>query len=172
MAGFLQEAGIYVDSLKTVLGCDSIYELQLSVNPLFRDTLKAVICEGQRYQDAGFNESEAGFYEKHYKTVNGCDSIVCLNLKVNSFFTGGIWSVLEDCATHSYRFEPEWKGIQTDKEGYRFLWDFGDGQTGEGGIPASSICRFRYLSGTFAGCNSRKLFRRSSNGSTSGLSFF
>ena len=128
----LQEAGIYVDSLKTVLGCDSIYELQLSVNPLFRDTLKAVICEGQRYQDAGFNESEAGFYEKHYKTVNGCDSIVCLNLKVNSFFTGGIWSVLEDCATHSYRFEPEWKGIQTDKEGYRFLWDFGDGQTGEG----------------------------------------
>lgn len=84
----LRESGIYVDSLKTLLGCDSIYKLQLSVNPLSRDTLEAVICEGQHYREYGFDESEAGFYEKHYTTINGCDSIVCLNLKVNSFLVG------------------------------------------------------------------------------------
>ena len=79
----VDEAGVYIRSLQTVSGCDSIITLTLSVNPVANTTLSAAICEGATYTENGFNVSEAGTYTQNLQTVNGCDSIVTLTLTVN-----------------------------------------------------------------------------------------
>ena len=79
----VDEAGVYIRSLQTVNGCDSIITLTLSVNPVANTTLSAAICEGTTYTENGFNVSEAGTYTQNLQTVNGCDSIVTLTLSVN-----------------------------------------------------------------------------------------
>ena len=79
----VSETGTYTQNLQTVNGCDSIVTLTLSVNPVENTNLTAAICEGSVYTENGFNVSEAGTYTQNLQTVNGCDSIVTLNLTVN-----------------------------------------------------------------------------------------
>ena len=79
----VSEAGTYMQNLQTVNGCDSVVTLTLTVNPIASTTLSAAICEGTTYIENGFNVSEAGTYTQNLQTVNGCDSIVTLNLTVN-----------------------------------------------------------------------------------------
>ena len=79
----VSEAGTYTQTLQTINGCDSIVTLNLSVNPVESTTLSAAICEGTSYTENGFNASEAGTYTQNLQTVNGCDSIVTLNLTIN-----------------------------------------------------------------------------------------
>jgi uncharacterized protein YceK len=87
LSGFIEnEAGIYRQTLQTVNGCDSIVTLTLNVNPIYNTELSANICEGQTYTENGFNVSEAGIYTQTLNSVNGCDSIVTLNLNVNPTF--------------------------------------------------------------------------------------
>ena len=77
------EAGTYTQNLQTVNGCDSIVTLTLTVNPVESTTLSAAICEGTSYTENGFNVSEAGTYTQNLQTIDGCDSIVTLNLTIN-----------------------------------------------------------------------------------------
>ena len=79
----VSEAGAYTQNLQTINGCDSIVTLNLTINPVANTTLSAAICEGTSYTENGFNVSEAGTYTQNLQTVNGCDSIVTLNLTIN-----------------------------------------------------------------------------------------
>ena len=79
----VSEAGTHTLNLQTVNGCDSIVTLTLTVNPVESTNLTAAICEGTSYTENGFNVSEAGTHTLNLQTVNGCDSIVTLNLTVN-----------------------------------------------------------------------------------------
>ena len=79
----VSEAGTYTQNLQTIDGCDSIVTLTLTVNPVESMTLSAAICEGTSYTENGFNVSEAGTYTQNLQTINGCDSIVTLNLTIN-----------------------------------------------------------------------------------------
>ena len=79
----VSEAGTHTLNLQTVNGCDSIVTLTLTVNPVESTNLTAAICEGTTYTENGFNVSEAGTYTQNLQTINGCDSIVTLNLTVN-----------------------------------------------------------------------------------------
>ena len=82
----VSEAGVYTQTLQTINGCDSIVTLTLNVNPVFNTELTATICQGQVYNEQGFNVSEAGVYTQTLQTINGCDSIVTLTLNVNPIF--------------------------------------------------------------------------------------
>ena len=79
----VSEAGTYTQNLQTIDGCDSIVTLTLSINPVANTTLSVTICDGTTYTENGFNVSEAGTYTQNLQTVNGCDSIVTLNLTIN-----------------------------------------------------------------------------------------
>ena len=79
----VSEAGTYTQNLQTIDGCDSIVTLTLNVNPVANTNLTAAICEGSAYTENGFNVSEAGTYTQNLQTINGCDSIVTLNLTIN-----------------------------------------------------------------------------------------
>ncbi len=74
----LDSAGVY----NFVNGCDSVI-LNLVINPTYNDTILVEICQGEIYNQFGFNESTTGFYTQNLQTINGCDSIVNLNLIIN-----------------------------------------------------------------------------------------
>ena len=108
------EAGTYTQNLQTINGCDSVIILTLSVNPVYHDTINAAICEGGVYTENGFNESEAGTYTQNLQTVNDCDSIVTLNLTVNSALTSIIDAEICEGTTYSENgFEQSEAGTYT-----------------------------------------------------------
>ena len=80
----VSEAGVYTQNLQTINGCDSIVTLTLTVNPVYSFTIDATINQGETYHGNGFEVSEAGTYTQNLQTVNGCDSVIVLNLTVNS----------------------------------------------------------------------------------------
>ncbi len=86
----LTQTGTYTHTLTSVEGCDSIITLNLIVNNPYKDSVYAVICEGETYTNYGFNETEQGRYERLFTTVGGCDSIKVLNLHVNNSYNDTI----------------------------------------------------------------------------------
>ncbi len=82
----IQESGVYTQTLQTTSGCDSIITLNLTVNPVFTRTINDTICEGETYMDNGFyieNVDHSEVFVKALRTIEGCDSIIALNLYVN-----------------------------------------------------------------------------------------
>lgn len=76
-------AGFHTQSLQTVNGCDSMVVLNLTINPSYHDTITATICQGETYNQFGFNTSVAGFHTQSLQTSYGCDSTIVLHLNVN-----------------------------------------------------------------------------------------
>jgi hypothetical protein len=81
-----ENAGAYPHLYQTVKGCDSLVTLNLDVNPTFNEELSAEICDNEIYTWDGRTYENAGAYPHMYQTVNGCDSLVTLNLEVNPTF--------------------------------------------------------------------------------------
>lgn len=76
------EQGIYQANLQTWDGCDSTVTLTLNVYPSYTETIDATITEGETYTQNGFNENQSGEYTLTLQTINGCDSVIILNLTV------------------------------------------------------------------------------------------
>ena len=55
-------------------------------NGILNSSITATICQGEVYQEQGFNASEAGIYTQILEASNGCDSVVMLTLNVNPAF--------------------------------------------------------------------------------------
>ena len=87
---------IYTDSLKTVFGCDSLSTLNLTVHPTFNDTIYTQICDADSTFFDGQYYSFGGFYTNAYTTINGCDSILNLQLTVYPTFNDTIYTQICD----------------------------------------------------------------------------
>ena len=70
------ETGIYIDSLSSVTGCDSIVTTNLTVHQTYELEEDVSICEGSSYK--GWTASDT--YTENLKTITGCDSTVITNL--------------------------------------------------------------------------------------------
>lgn len=82
--GFTEiESGIVTQYLNTEFGCDSLVTLMLNVFPKYNDTIHACIRENEYYTENGFFESSAGIYQHYFESINGCDSVVVLDLEVD-----------------------------------------------------------------------------------------
>ena len=108
--------GIYWDSLKTVAGYDSVYQLRLYVNPVYTMNKSATICEPATYDFFGETLTSSGVYSKTLQTHGrgdcDCDSTIVLNLTVNPKFDILIRDTI--CEGDSYMFEGETR----DSSGY------------------------------------------------------
>ena len=76
----LTEPGIYLDTIVTSGGCDSIVELHLGFVPPEPIPFNALICPGESYDFNGLTISEPGIYRDTIVTSGGCDSITELHL--------------------------------------------------------------------------------------------
>lgn len=81
-----QEPYLFYDSLKTVFGCDSVYELEVFVLAvqITYGTYEALVCEGDEVEYDGVRYSEAFTGDIHLEERNiyGGDSIVRLTVKM------------------------------------------------------------------------------------------
>ena len=83
IAGNLYDStGLYLDSLISFLGCDSLVFTNLIVNPNVTFINNQSICDGDNYTVNGNVYDSTGIYIDSLQTINGCDSIVTLNLTV------------------------------------------------------------------------------------------
>ena len=77
----------FVDTLRTIFGCDSIYKtVQIFVFPEYHDTLNVNVlgCDSALYQQKVYHASTRLIEE--YKTSHGCDSLVkVINIEVHNF---------------------------------------------------------------------------------------
>lgn len=73
-------SGIYYDTYESYAGCDSTYQLNLTVGEPFLDITNASICIGDYYEWRGFKYTKPGTYYDEYISETGCDSVYQLNL--------------------------------------------------------------------------------------------
>jgi len=91
--------GTYTELFNSKEGCDSLVELNLTVNPTYNFTSSNSICSGEVYNWQNQELTESGTYTTTYSTFNGCDSIYMLDLVVNepiSVFIGNDTSIYEN----------------------------------------------------------------------------
>ncbi len=101
----LSSSGTFYDTLISVNGYDSISVLELSVHPHVNNTFLDSICAGDSYDFNGELINVAGEYVDTLQTIFGCDSIITLQLKVNSLSYDTIIDSI--CAGGEYIFNGE-----------------------------------------------------------------
>ena len=75
----ITQAGQYIVEFAT----DSVVLFNVTALPDLRQTLDVLICKGESYNENGFeNLTATGTYTKEYRSVDGCDSTITLNLRV------------------------------------------------------------------------------------------
>ncbi|WP_208420037.1 HYR-like domain-containing protein [Paraflavitalea devenefica] len=81
-------AGIYIDTLVSAAGCDSVVTLALNVNPTITGTETITICNNLLpYTWNGNTYNTAGTYADTLTSTTGCDSVVTLTLNVSPTLT-------------------------------------------------------------------------------------
>ena len=73
-------SGLFIDTLRSVDGCDSIVSGNLTVLPAPSDSVTQVICQGAFYSLGGRQFRNAGDYVVRVSAPSGCDSIIYLRL--------------------------------------------------------------------------------------------
>ncbi len=95
-------SGVYMDTLPSANGCDSIITLQLQVLPVITETLDIQICLGQTFYFNNQDLNVTGTYFDTTQTSDGCDSITTLNLQVLPALSGT--DNIQICLGQTYMF--------------------------------------------------------------------
>jgi hypothetical protein len=83
----IQSAGNYQRVLTAANGCDSTIILNLQVLPSIVSTQNLSICTGSVYAFGNQILQTTGTYSNVFTTINGCDSLVTLNLQVSNIIS-------------------------------------------------------------------------------------
>ncbi len=113
----VDSAGIYTWIGTTDCNCDSIKILVLDVHPTYDTLIFDTICYGEQYTNFNFNTDSAGIYTQHLQSINGCDSIVTLNLHVSPTHDTTINAEICDNETYTLNgFIESESGVYTHNE--------------------------------------------------------
>ena len=82
----LNQAGTYLDTLKTPGNCDSIVELDLKILGALADTVHVRIFEGETYHIDRFRFKRQGNHLARLSSTVGCDSLVSIQLDYYPIF--------------------------------------------------------------------------------------
>ncbi len=101
-----ENSGIYTQTLTAENGCDSIAVLNLTLYPNYHINLTRMICENGSYNFNGQTITEPGTYTSNLVSVNGCDSVVTLQLSIGSTYLDTITAhVCYGDSYHQYGFD-------------------------------------------------------------------
>jgi len=83
-----KSSGVYIDTLSSQTGCDSLIQVNLTIYPTSVDSLKLVTC-GNYTSPSGKIWRSSGMYKDTLPNALGCDSIfiIELDIKQNTFFS-------------------------------------------------------------------------------------
>ena len=83
----LTASGTYTETFQTIHGCDSVVNLNLTVNPVYSETQNLTLCQNELPYTFGTQSlTTAGVYTETFKTKADCDSTITLTLTVNPAF--------------------------------------------------------------------------------------
>ena len=109
------KSGMYIDTLSTAFGCDSIVNLNLTVHSVYDTLITSEVCEGDSIQIGNSIYSATGVYVDTLSTMHACDSIVRVDLQVHTVFDSSFVKII--CEGDSILFGGSYiyeSGIFTD----------------------------------------------------------
>jgi len=102
-------SGIYIDTLVSAKGCDSIITLNLTVKDTASFNLHQSICSNSSYYFNGAPRTTAGVYKDTLISANGCDSFLYLILSIKNTSSKTIDTAI--CSKNPYFFKGQWRSI-------------------------------------------------------------
>ena len=84
-ANFYSQQGVFVDTITSALGCDSIVTSNISILPLSYSSVVDTVCFIYEYN--GISYTQSGIYTQVFTSSNGCDSILTLDLNIKQVDT-------------------------------------------------------------------------------------
>ncbi len=87
--------GVFTTKFNTIKGCDSTWITKININPTYRYTVIRGLCAGDSILFNSKYRNLTGIYIANLKTIKNCDSIVTLNLTVDSKII--VNRILETC---------------------------------------------------------------------------
>lgn len=82
------QTGVYKDTLINYLGCDSIITTDLTITQTTYSSFDTLVC-GNTYQSPqGNTYQQTGIYKDTVSNAEGCDSVITINLTINSLDLG------------------------------------------------------------------------------------
>ncbi len=113
--------GRYIKAVQTNNTCDSIYVLDLTVQPVVEETITEGLCVGERSQYTGISYGSPGVYSdtifRRY-AVTGCDSIRTVR-SITVYPKYNIDSVAQICQGETYMFNGQALSVQGDYQEVR-----------------------------------------------------
>lgn len=111
--GSADSAGIYVSTLQTTNGCDSVIETTVILNNTYFQTASTEICMGDSIiLPSGVKAFSSGVYKDTLQTVQGCDSVIETTLIVRPVQSLAVQASI--CDNQSYLLP---SGISTSQAG-------------------------------------------------------
>lgn len=79
----INDGGVHIFSYKDSINfIDTIFSVNVVTHPSYSDTIHAQILKGKTYSENNFSEKETGIYTQTLTTIEGCDSVIVLDLRV------------------------------------------------------------------------------------------
>ncbi len=108
-------AGSFIDTIPSANGCDSVVTVNVTVNPVDSTAIPVAICQGDSFNFAGTQLTSTGIYVDTFANGNGCDSIVTIDLTVDSIILVNLNPTICDGDTFFFGPTPlTTAGIYTD----------------------------------------------------------
>lgn len=101
-------SGQYVESFTNQAGCDSIITLDLTISSTDSIVLDEVACNEYTWNENGTTYTTSGQYVESFTNQGGCDSVMVLNLTINSIDltvtnnNSGTFTANQDNATYQW----------------------------------------------------------------------
>ncbi|NNE16452.1 MAG: hypothetical protein HKN51_15835, partial [Saprospiraceae bacterium] len=73
--------GMYQQTLEAANGCDTLWNLSLTVNPNLSEIINLEICDGETIDINGESYSTSGSFEQVLNSLDGCDSTLVINVE-------------------------------------------------------------------------------------------
>ena len=80
-------SGTYKDTIPNAVDCDSVITINLTINTFTTATMSKTVCDGYVCPSGNYIWTTSGIYQDTLDNFMGCDSILSINLTVNSVDT-------------------------------------------------------------------------------------
>lgn len=94
------QSGTYSNTYTTVNGCDSVVTINLTINNGITNPVQTVSSCNTYTAAWGTVYTQSGIYSNTYTAVNGCDSVVTINLTINNIITNPVQTIIS-CNTYT-----------------------------------------------------------------------
>lgn len=107
-------SGTYYDTIKTVMGCDSIIQFKLTIKKSTSSTINVLTCGSYTSPSKKYVWTKAGKYFDRLTNSQGCDSLITINLSFKSSTTNVKLSACNEFLSPSGKYKIYYSGTVYD----------------------------------------------------------